>query len=108
MGNRATTPFFRRRACMFLFKKTFKILILTVALVFVTLVAQQQAQGPAQAQQPQAPTPAILQNYKPVTAERLKRPEDGDWLTVRRTYDGWGYSPLEQVTTKNADKLQPV
>src|SRR5438067_8932862 len=27
---------------------------------------------------------------------------------VRRTYDGWGYSPLEQVTTKNVQRLFPV
>ena len=30
-----------------------------------------------QPQQPSAPTPAILENYKPLTAERLKAPEDG-------------------------------
>src|SRR6185295_499657 len=80
---------------------------LGVVLMFGAFVAQQQAQGPGQAQ-PDAPTPAVLQNYKPVTAERLKKPEDGDWLMVRRTYDGWGYSPLEQITAKNVDKLQPV
>src|SRR5262245_14655442 len=87
-----------------------EIAILTGAialLVFGALVATQQAQGPPQAQ-PEAPMPAVLQNYKPVTADRLKKPEDGDWLTVRRTYDGWGYSPLEQVNTKNIDKLQPA
>src|SRR5947207_1474795 len=77
-------------------------------LIFGTFAAQQQAQGPAQAQQAPDPTPAVLQNYKPITTERLKKPEDGDWLSVRRTYDGWGYSPLEQITTKNVDKLQPV
>ena len=75
----------------------------SVALVLIgsTLIGQQQ--GP-----PPAPTPAALQNYKTVTAERLKKPEDGDWLMVRRTYDGWGYSPLEQITTKNVERLQPV
>src|SRR4051812_396080 len=36
----------------------------------------------------------ILQNYTPVTEARLKNPEDNNWLMVRRTYDGWGYSPL--------------
>ena len=66
----------------------------------VTLLSQQPPQP--------APVPAILQRYKPVTAERLKKPEDGDWLTVRRTYDGWGYSPLEQITPGNVAKLQPV
>ncbi len=58
--------------------------------------------------QPPAPVPAVLQNYKPVTAERLKNPEDSDWLMVRRTYNGWGYSPLFQITTANVQRLQPV
>src|SRR5258705_13135514 len=88
-----------------------KIAILAAAfglvLIFGAFVAQQQAQGPAQGQPP-APTPAVLQNYKPVTAERLKKPEDGDWLMVRRTYDGWGYSPLDQITPGNVRRLQPV
>ena len=57
-------------------------------------------------QQPAAPMPAILQNYKLVTAERLKNPEDGDWLSVRRTYDGWGYSPLNEIKRGNVDELQ--
>ena len=55
-----------------------------------------------------APMPAILKNYVPVTAERLETPADGDWLMVRRTYDGWGYSPLDQITTANAARLQPA
>src|SRR5579862_8870108 len=45
---------------------------------------------------PQAPMPKLLQNYQTVTADRLKKPEDGDWLSIRRTYDGWGFSPLNQ------------
>jgi len=57
---------------------------------------------------PPAPVPLVLQNYKPVTGERLKDPEDGDWLMIRRTYDGWGYSPLAQITPKNVPRLQPV
>ena len=63
----------------------------------------------AAAQQPAAaPVPAILQSYKPVTAERLKNPEEGDWLMVRRTYDGWGYSPLDKITPANVGRLQPA
>jgi alcohol dehydrogenase (cytochrome c) len=57
---------------------------------------------------PPTPVPPVLQNYKPVTAERLKNPEDSNWLMVRRTYNGWGYSPLAQITTKNVQRLQPV
>lgn len=26
---------------------------------------------------------------------------DGEWLMVRRTYDGWGYSPLDQINPRN-------
>jgi len=49
---------------------------------------------------PAGPMPAVLQNYAPVTAERLKNPEPGNWLMIRRTYDGWRYSPLDQITTQ--------
>ena len=48
------------------------------------------------------------QAYKPVTAERLLKPDPADWLMVRRTYDGWGYSPLDQINTGNVSKLRPV
>src|SRR3984885_14757293 len=67
---------------------------------------------PASAQRQQAgadaPMPLALRNYQPVTAERLKHPEDGNWLMIRRTYDGWGYSPLEQLTPANVARLTPV
>jgi len=64
----------------------------------------------AQAPSPQAAPPmaAVLQNYSPVTAERLKNPEPENWLMVRRSYDGSGYSPLKQITTDNVSKLKPV
>src|SRR5262245_15552098 len=51
---------------------------------------------------------ALLKNYKPVTAQRLLKPDDGDWLTIRRTYDGWGYSPLDKINASNVSKLKPV
>jgi alcohol dehydrogenase (cytochrome c) len=94
-------------------KQTFRAAILgaaiALALIGGTLIAQQQAPAPAPAaQQAPAAIPAVLQNYKTVTADRLKKPEDADWLMIRRTYDGWGYSPLNQVNTKNVAKLQPV
>src|SRR5688572_5260409 len=58
-------------------------------------------------QQPPAPVPPI-QNYRSVTSERLLKPDAGDWLLLRRTYDGWGYSPLEQITPANVTRLQPA
>ena len=64
------------------------------------------AQAPPPA--PAIPMPAILQNYKPVTADRLAKPEDTDWLSIRRTWDGWGYSPLTQITPRNVKQLQPA
>ena len=52
--------------------------------------------------------PEILKRYVPISAERLKNPADGDWPMVRRTYDGWGYSPLSQIDTGNVTRLQPA
>jgi alcohol dehydrogenase (cytochrome c) len=57
---------------------------------------------------PPAPTPQLLRSYKPVTPERLKNPDAGDWLMVRRTWDGWGYSPLDQITPANIARLRPA
>jgi alcohol dehydrogenase (cytochrome c) len=54
------------------------------------------------------PMPEVLQKYTPVTTERLKKPEDGNWFHFRRTYDGWGYSPLKEITPENVSRLQPV
>src|SRR5260221_625756 len=56
----------------------------------------------------QTAVPLVLEKYQPVTAERLKNPEAGNWLMIRRTYDGWGYSPLDQITTQNVKRLRPV
>jgi alcohol dehydrogenase (cytochrome c) len=42
----------------------------------------------------------------PVTDEMLIDPPDGDWLMWRRTYDGWGYSPLEEINRDNVGDLQ--
>ncbi len=53
-----------------------------------------------------APVPAILQHYKPVGDDRLKRPADADWLMYRRTYNGWGYSSLAQITPANVARLK--
>jgi alcohol dehydrogenase (cytochrome c) len=52
------------------------------------------------------PVPAVLQTYKRVTAAQLTKPGDGDWLQYRRTYDGWGYSPLAQINAGNVHNLK--
>jgi alcohol dehydrogenase (cytochrome c) len=88
------------------------IAVLLVAAIRIGSAQQPTMQSPSglpiPQQQPAVATSSVLQNYKPVTAERLKKPEDGDWLMVRRTYDGWGYSPLDQITPANVKRLQPV
>ena len=44
--------------------------------------------------------------YKPVTDAMLLTPDPADWPNWRRTLDGWGYSPLKQITTQNVHQLQ--
>ena len=81
------------------------------AVGLAVLCAAALAQPSGIAQQPPAdppPMPRILQRYRPVTTERLLGPEDENWLMIRRTYDGWGYSPLDEITPENVGRLQPV
>ena len=47
-----------------------------------------------------------VRNSKPVTDAMLLNPDPADWLNFRRTLDGWGYSPLKQINTKNVQQLQ--
>src|SRR6185312_14464465 len=37
-----------------------------------------------------------------------QKPEDGNWFHFRRTYDGWGFSPLTEINAKNVGRLQLV
>jgi alcohol dehydrogenase (cytochrome c) len=46
-----------------------------------------------------------IDNYVPVTEEMLKNPPPGDWLMARRTYQGWSYSPLDQIKRDNVGRL---
>ena len=46
--------------------------------------------------------------FDPVTDAMLENPDPSDWLNWRRTLDGWGYSPLDQINTDNVDQLQLV
>ena len=46
--------------------------------------------------------------YRPVTDDMLSSPAAGDWLMYRRTYDSWGYSPLDQINAANVGSLVPV
>ena len=46
--------------------------------------------------------------WEPITEERLLNPEDGDWLSYRRTYDVTGFSPLDQINRDNVGDLRLV
>jgi alcohol dehydrogenase (cytochrome c) len=72
-----------------------------IAAVTTVVVAWLLAPAAAEAQSP-------LAAYRPVTADRLARPEAANWLSYRGTQDGWGYSPLDQVSTANVGDLTPV
>ena len=51
-------------------------------------------------------TAADINNVSSVTDEMLLNPSDGDWLMWRRTYDGWGYSPLDQINKGNVGDIR--
>jgi alcohol dehydrogenase (cytochrome c) len=100
-------------------QKTGRLSMGAATAVVIGVLAALHAQTPS-TQKPGAPVPAGLQNveplpmpeilkrYQPVSADRLKAPADGDWPMIRRTYDGWGYSPLDQIRPDNVGRLQSV
>ena len=47
-----------------------------------------------------------VKNYAPVTDEMLRNPPAGDWLMMRRNYQGWSYSPLNEITRANVKDLK--
>lgn len=49
---------------------------------------------------------ALIDQLTPVTDEMLLNPPDGDWLMWRRTYNGWGYSPLDEINKDNVANLE--
>ncbi|WP_295555334.1 PQQ-dependent dehydrogenase, methanol/ethanol family [uncultured Hyphomicrobium sp.] len=55
-----------------------------------------------------ATTAVQAADYKPVTEERLKNPEPENWLLTKGNYEGWSYTPLDQITPANVAKLKPV
>src|SRR5947199_6381833 len=47
-------------------------------------------------------------SFVPVTDDMLANPDPADWLMWRRTLNSWGYSPLNQITRANVDRLRMV
>lgn len=54
------------------------------------------------------PGQAQTSGITPVTDAALQDPDAADWLSWRRTLDGWGYSPLNQINTDNVSDLRLV
>jgi alcohol dehydrogenase (cytochrome c) len=48
---------------------------------------------------------ARLAGLSKVTDAMLRNPPDGDWLQWRRTYDGFGFSPLTGINARNVGDL---
>mgnify|MGYP001406386364 FL=1 len=71
--------------------------LFAVLFVFMTLG------GGADSGYGQSPT-----DFVPVTDAMLQDPAPGDWLMWRRTLDGWGYSPLDEINRENVDELRLV
>jgi alcohol dehydrogenase (cytochrome c) len=46
-----------------------------------------------------------IEGYAPVTDEMLRNPPAGDWLVMRGNYQAWSYSPLDQITPQNINRL---
>jgi PQQ-dependent dehydrogenase (methanol/ethanol family) len=46
--------------------------------------------------------------FVPVTDAMLQKPSAGDWMMWRRTLDGWGYSPLDQINRNTVSQLRMV
>ena len=57
---------------------------------------------------PAAAQGAANAEFVPVTDAMLQDPDPGDWLMWRRTLDGWGYSPLDQIDRDNVGDLRMV
>ena len=52
------------------------------------------------------PAGAQDRDIAPVTDAMLQNPDPADWLNWRRTLDGWGYSPLDEIDRDNVHRLQ--
>ena len=52
--------------------------------------------------------PAQVETFTPVTDAVLQNPDPADWLMWRRTLNGWGYSPLDQIDRDNVGDLRLV
>ncbi len=79
----------------------YRSLIVSGAAALVISLAMPSAARAAEAE-------AATAAYAPVTDARLAQPEPDNWLQYRGNYQGWGYSPLDQINTENVKRLVPA
>ena len=60
------------------------------------------------AAKPVVDMPSTLDDFTPVSDASITDPPAGDWLTWRRSYDAQGFSPLDEIDTRNVDQLKLV
>ena len=51
---------------------------------------------------------ANIPSFVPVTDNLLRNPPAQDWLMWRRTQNGWGYSPLNEINATNVNNLKMI
>lgn len=51
---------------------------------------------------------STIENYNPVSDQRLINPEENNWLSYRGNLEGWGFSTLDEISTDNVAELEPV
>ena len=54
------------------------------------------------------PVASQTRPVRPVTDAMLADPPPESWLNWRRTLDGWGHSPLDQITRDNVGQMRMV
>jgi len=50
----------------------------------------------------------FVEDYSPVTDDMLRNPPADDWLMIRRNYQAWSYSPLDEINRDNVKELRLV
>ena len=60
--------------------------------------------------EPERPTGVVrsgtVENFTPISDAMLIDPAPGDWPMLRRNFQAWSYSPLDQINTDNVSGLQ--
>ena len=75
-------------------------LLLAVLMMSAAIVGIRAQSGPAAGSASSVPSKPFV----PVTDEMLWKPSPSNWLSWRRTLDGWGYSPLDQIDRSNVSR----